>query len=265
MWEDLKGLFDGYSRQARLFPALLTIFAPLVTALAWFPELLASSIGSTLLTIATSCGLLYWLSSIARSRGKIVETRLLAEWGGWPTTYLLRHNSRFDQHTRGRYHAYLGKNVPGLVMPTAAAERSDPRSADDVYTSATKWLKEHVRGNAPLVDKENAQYGFRRNMRGMRAFGLLGALIALLASLAAIGIQIDAWPTAGSDLKPFVVELRKAASAAVWGAVVFDFIAVIAWGFGVTDAWVKAAAEQYAEALFATCERQKEALSRNSA
>lgn len=255
MWEDLKGLFDSYSRQARLFPALLTIFAPLVTALAWFPELLSSSIGSTLLTIATSCGLLYWLSSIARSRGKVVEKRLLAEWGGWPTTYLLRHNSRFDKHTRGRYHSYLGQNVPGLVMPTAAQELADPRGADDIYTSATKWLKEHVRKTAPLVDKENAQYGFRRNMRGMKVFGLLGALIALLTSLAAIGIQVDSWPTATSEVKPFIAELRKAASPAVWGVVVFDFVAVIAWAAAVTDSWVKAAAEQYAEALFSTCER----------
>jgi hypothetical protein len=68
---------------------------------------------------------LYWLSSIARSRGKLVEQRLLQAWGGWPTTYLLRHSSRLDQHTRDRYHRYLAQHVPHLVLPTATAERSN--------------------------------------------------------------------------------------------------------------------------------------------
>jgi hypothetical protein len=255
MWEDLKSVFDNYSRQARLFPALLTIFAPLVTALAWFPELLGSSLGTTLLTIATSCGLLYWLSSIARSRGKVVERRLIAKWGGWPTTYLLRHSSRLDQHTRARYHSFLSANVPNLSMPTAAAEQQEPKAADDIYTSATKWLKESVRKSAPLVDKENAQYGFRRNMRGMKLFGFLGAFIAVTVSLGLIGLNIERWPTAWTDTKPFLTDLRKAATPAVWGAVLFDTIAVFAWGLGVTNGWVKAGAEQYAEALFSTCER----------
>lgn len=253
--EELKNLFDAYSRQARLFPALLTIFAPLLTALAWFPELLTSHIGSTLLTIATSCGLLYWLSSIARSRGKLVEQRLLQAWGGWPTTYLLRHTSRLDPHTRDRYHRFLAQRVPKLVLPSAAVEHSNPDAADAAYASAIKWLKEHVRKNAPLVDKENAQYGFRRNMRGMKAFGLLGAVIALLGSLVAIVIQIDAPPHTLGDVRSLLMQLREAANPAIWGSVIFDLLASLAWAFAVTDAWVKAGAEQYAEALLATTDR----------
>jgi hypothetical protein len=163
-------------------------------------------------------------------------------------------DSQIDQHTRGRYHNFLGANVPNLVMPTASAERHDPKAADDVYVSATKWLKEIMRKVAPLVDTENAQYGFRRNMRGMKLFGFMGAFIALTVSLSAIGLQVDVWPTAAAEIKPFLVELRNAATPAVWGAIVFDLLAVLAWGLGVTDDWVQAAAEQYAEALFATFE-----------
>lgn len=253
--EELKNYFDSYSRQARLFPALLTIFAPLLTALAWFPDLMTSNVGSILLTLATSCGLVYAGSSLARTKGKLVEQRLLKEWGGWPTTYLLRHSSRLDRHTRGRYHDYLAKKVPGLTMPTAGNERHDPKSADEAYSSAVKWLKEHVRKTAPLVDKENAQYGFRRNMRGVRTLGLCGALVALLGSLIFIGAQVSAWPTTLGDIKPFLAELRAAASPPIWAVVVADFLIVLGWTFVVTDGWVKAGAEQYAEALFATLDR----------
>jgi hypothetical protein len=34
---DLSKLFDSYSRQARLFPGLLTLFPIILTAIAWFP------------------------------------------------------------------------------------------------------------------------------------------------------------------------------------------------------------------------------------
>jgi hypothetical protein len=45
---DLSKLFDSYSRQARLFPGLLTLFPIILTAIAWFPRLVTSSWGATL-------------------------------------------------------------------------------------------------------------------------------------------------------------------------------------------------------------------------
>jgi hypothetical protein len=84
----MMSLFDNYGRQARLFPGLLTIFPSLLAVLAWFPALLLSSLGGTLLTLASSCGLLYALSSLARTKGKLVEERLLKDWGvGRPPTF----------------------------------------------------------------------------------------------------------------------------------------------------------------------------------
>jgi hypothetical protein len=80
---DLSKLFDSYSRQARLFPGLLTLFPIILTAIAWFPRLVTSSWDATLVTVGTSCGLMYGLMVLSRSRGKKVEKRLLAEWGGW--------------------------------------------------------------------------------------------------------------------------------------------------------------------------------------
>ena len=56
---DVSKLFNSYSRQARLFPGLLTLFPIILTAIAWFPRLATSSWGATLVTLGTSCGLLY--------------------------------------------------------------------------------------------------------------------------------------------------------------------------------------------------------------
>ncbi len=120
MVASIANLFDAYSRQARLFPGLLSIFPPLVTVLAWFPQLLLSNLGTTLLTLVTSCGLLYALGSLARTMGKSVEAQLLAEWGGWPTTIFLRHAGPLDPSTLGRYHGFLARNVPGIKFPGVA-------------------------------------------------------------------------------------------------------------------------------------------------
>lgn len=89
----------------------------------------------------------------------------------------------------------------------------------------------------------------------MKAFGLLGAFIALLASMAAIGLQIESWPHTLGDVRSFVTHLREAANPAIWGSIIFDLLACLAWAFAVTDAWVKAGAEQYAEFLLATMDR----------
>ena len=165
-------LFDSYARQARLFPGLLMVFPPLMTVLAWFPQILLSNIGTTLLTIAVSCGLLYALGSWARTRGKNIEGALLKQWGGWPTTLKFRHAGHWIP-TLARYHGFLRQNVPHWEAPTPADENTSSAKADGAYASAVMWLKEKTRKGFPLVDKENAQYGFRRNLFGMRPIGVV--------------------------------------------------------------------------------------------
>lgn len=245
---DLSSLFDSYSRKARLFPGLLTIFPIVITAIAVFPSLLTSSIGATLLTICTSCGLLYALSVFARSRGKKAEKRLLAVWGGWPTTIWLRHgDANLDRATRERYHAYLASNVPQLSIPTAQDQRHDPNDADARYASGIKWLQEQCRGrNFPLIEKENAEYGFRRNLRGMKPLGVAGCLIVLATTIA-----VAAWPTVS------IATLAGTTKPAVIGAALVDLVALAGWLFVVTDGWVRDAGDQYARALLAECDAQR--------
>ena len=73
---------DKYSRQARLYPALILLTPALLLVIALFPGLLTNEIGKILLTILFSVGALYFLASLSRTAGKKTERRLLERWGG---------------------------------------------------------------------------------------------------------------------------------------------------------------------------------------
>ena len=254
---DISKLFDSYSRQARLFPGLLTLFPIILTAIAWFPRLVTSSWGATLVTVATSCGLLYGLSVLSRSRGKKVEKRLLAEWGGWPTTIWLRHREEhLPPPVLARYHTFFARNVPLFVAPSPEQERADPKAADAMYASAVKWLQERCRGKAyPLVEKENAEYGFRRNLRGLKPIGVAACLAALLISFLAVVWRYDSILPAMSNFSmPVLLAALSAIKPAAIGAICVDLAALAAWFAIVRDEWVRDAGDQFARALLACCD-----------
>jgi hypothetical protein len=254
---DVSNLFDSYSRQARLFPGLLTLFPIILTAIAWFPMLVTSSWGAALVTVGTSCGLLYGLSVLSRSRGKKVEKRLLAEWGGWPTTIWLRHREgHLPPPVLARYHAFFATHVPLFVSPTELQERADPKAADDMNASGVKWLQERCRGKAfPLVEKENAEYGFRRNLRGLKPIGVAGCLAALLIStLVIIWRYVSLVPAISSLSMPLILAALATLKPAAVGAICVDVLAIIAWFTIVRDSWVRDAGDQFARALLACCD-----------
>lgn len=234
-------LFDSYSRQARLYPALLSVFSPLITILAWFPALITSSIGATAVLFASTCGVLYLLTTVSRAQGKKIEARLLKEWGGWPTTIWLRHSSQYLQPlTLERYHRFLRDNVPCLKLPSREEEEIDPVAADQGYASAVKWLQERCRGkDFYLVEKENAEYGFRRNLRGMRTVGILGSFAAAGLSLIAALTKF----TSIQDIPPAII-----------GAGVVNVIILVGWLSIVRDTWVREAGDGFARALLANCD-----------
>lgn len=254
---NLASMFDSYGRQARLYPSLLTLSPLLLTVIAWFPALITSSVGATLLTIASSCGLLYGLAVVSRTQGKRLEKRLLLDWGGWPTTIWLRDASQYLQpQTLARYHLFLTANVPGLSLPTSEEEKQDQRNSDSAYASGVKWLQERCRGEKfPLVEKENAEYGFRRNLRGMRPIGLTAAFIATGMSLLAV---TNAHHELGLDLRGSSLEqiwhVIAGLPPTVIAATIIDVLAIIGWLTIVRDKWVREAGDQYARALLACCD-----------
>src|SRR6266496_2103257 len=119
---DFSNLFDRYARNARLYPALLTLFPVFVTILVLFP-MVYESVWSAIVSLAIGCGVLMFLASNVRYLGRKKQQLLYELWGGKPTTVWLRHSDRnLDALTKQRYHAFLSKHILDLKMPTPSEE-----------------------------------------------------------------------------------------------------------------------------------------------
>jgi hypothetical protein len=247
MIEALK-LFDSYNRQARLYPALLALLPLIVTAWANLPAS-GTGLGGTIFGLLAMSGGLFLLAEIARAAGKALEPKLLASWGGWPTTRLLRHSDQnLPALTKQRYSNVLASKT-AMAWPTEATESADAASADDVYRAATDWLRQQTRGaEFGLLLSENASYGFRRNMLGLKTWAMVIAVVCALAGCASVAYGA----ANSSQLLSMVLE---PANRPRLGAAAFSIVALLGWTFVVTSAWVKAASETYATALLACCDR----------
>lgn len=235
---DLTKFFDRYNLFARVYPVLLLILPAVITVIAFQPEWLTSNPVGILISITVLSGLLYLLASVARSTGKRLEKSLVASWGGFPTTILLRHsNDEIPNTTKARYHAYLKVNVPNLLqIPSLADEQKDLAAADEIYSSAVQWLKEQRRDEKlyPVVITELIEYGFRRNLAGLRWVGR----IVYCLSCVLIGYALH-----------FGVEPK----INLIGAGLLNFMALICTLL-LTNTWVKESGKNYAIALLATCD-----------
>ena len=241
---------DPYDRQARLYPALLCLL-PLLALVALLYAPIASAL-TGVVTIAVSCGGLFLMMNICREMGKRLEDKLYREWGGKPTTQLLRHRDGIiDSVTKRRYHAFLAAKI-NAKFPDAEQEKSEPSKADDAYQSGARWLLDHTRRDCgkqfDLLFRDNVTYGFRRNALGARPFGILiasGCLVLALVKehvLFDAGGQIVDWPMFG-QLSPAAI-----ASLAVSG------VMVLVWLFFFTKASLRTSAFSFAQTLLRTCD-----------
>jgi hypothetical protein len=220
---------DAYDRRARIAPVVL-VAAPLlpfaVGALIQLPGW-HKLWGATWLTVPIL------VEELGRDRGRRLQPELWRAWGGAPTTTMLRWRGPANRIQVERRHALLqGQLGAGLRLPTETEEVQDPEGADAIYEAAIGVLKERTRdaNQYPLVQNENARYGFRRNVLGLRPFGIAATLIALGAALAA------------------AVPIRNVRAAFVVMAAA-DLLLLLFWWRIVTEAWVRPAAEAYADAL----------------
>lgn len=233
---------DQYVIQARLLPALLSLFPIFVTIAVWMPALY--KLGTDLVGLAFACGITTAFAHFSRARGRTIQEELVREWGGLPTTIWLRQSdTHLEQQTKLRYYQFLENNVPEWTAPTRDEEEAHPDEADLKYGSAVRWLLELTRDTKkyPLLFAENISYGFRRNALALKPFAIIFAVIA-----AGFGpIQLHNTPPA--DLLgqyPFQI-----------ASLLVSLLLLSWWTLGVTRSWVRDAADAYARALLAVCDR----------
>lgn len=247
--------FDAYDRTARIYPALLAIAPIFWTVWVFHPELLVDgkkifgSVGALLVGMTL-------FANIARHMGKKVEERLNIARGGWRTTVILRHrDDTINQYTKKRYHERLTELCKGLKLPSPNEENHDPKDADAKYRSATECLKELRRGNKyHLLDKENALYGFRRNLLGIKPVGNLITTIMTGVALIAWWLNI---PRSFDTLSSVLTDM--ASRWQVYSLIFLDLGYITLWILIVRPDFVNQASNEYALALFRTLEERKEA------
>jgi hypothetical protein len=229
------GLLDAYSRRARLFPVMLVLMPLVIAAAAW---------PATLTLVPVAVALFAWFglgvlfAEIGRDLGKRREAELWESWGGSPTVQRLRVGGpQRNAAVTDRWRQLIARIAPDISLPTAESEAAEPRNADNVYDVCVGRLRELTRDTSkfPIVFQENISYGFRRNLWAMKAAAIVIIAIALLVALSAI--------------------LVHGISAVVVSSLVVSSVMLTWWVVRITPAWVRQAAESYADRLLWSCEQ----------
>ena len=179
------------------------------------------------------------LMRYGRAKGRAVQERMIARDGGLGSTIALRHRDQtLATASKARYHSFLRSK--GLPIPDPAAEAADPVAADDAYRSAADWLRGRTRDpkKFALLQAENRDFGFRRNLLGLRPLGLALTLTSLAADLAIL------WLSPGNGTQRTAAIILAASLVAV----------SLAWIFMVTTAFVSDASRSYTDQLYACCD-----------
>ncbi len=240
---------DPYERQARLYPALLALLPVFVMVMLLYgPN--ASALTSAV-TVAVSCGALYLMTNVCRELGKRLEDKLFREWGGKPSTQILRHrDNTIEAPTKKRYHAFLAAKI-NEVFPDTRQESENPSQADGIYQSGVRWLLNHTRPDDnqkfDLLFRENIAYGFRRNALGVKPVGLIFSAGCILCTLAKAHLFNPVRPFVDSAA---VLRLPDTATASLMVSTAM----VLVWMFFFTKASVRTAAFAYAEMLLRACD-----------
>ena len=228
--------YDLQARQAPCIAAITPILLVAATAIPGFAEtkLTAGSIG-----LLVFVALQFVAMRLVRSAGLTRQQDLFRDWGGKPTTTMLRHrDTRLNPLNKIRFHDLLRRLGPGYPIPTADEETRDPDDADIKYDAAMNEIRIRAKSKGiTAVQKENTNYGAARNLYALKSFGIFMCAISV-GSLALLIATRDRFA-------PNPLEI-----------VVFLAIATIAslWIFACTKEMVKRQAEAYASTLIENIE-----------
>jgi hypothetical protein len=225
---------DKYTFNARLVPALIVLLPVGVSLASLFPEKFAG--WDLIVWLVTSMGLAVFLAQLARDRGRSKELELFKQWGGKPSTVMLRYkDSTLTQQTLVRYHEKLRQLVP-IKMPTPEEELRDLQKADAVYESCGDFLRActHDKEKFGLLFEENVNYGFRRNLWGMKSLAIILTVLSILLTLS----QVHPNWLRISSIKPVVLV-----------ALILDLSFLVIWLAVIKPNWVRTTADAYSKQL----------------
>ena len=229
---------DQYDRNARLKPALLVILPAALAVVALAPDAVLGWSGG--IALIFQLGGSFLLAQIVGDIGKKKEPKLFEYCGGRPTELLLSHEHAPNKVVLAERHRKLAKLFPKFKIPTADAEKKDPKAALDIHTACVDKIRGMARADKvkfPDVHRENIHYGFRRNLWGLKQPGIA------IAAVAAIVVCAD---MPGNLMSHEPVHLAQPVIVAI------NLLLLLVWLFVVTRAWVKRAAMLYAERLLET-------------
>lgn len=230
----MKSPVDIYNLKARIFPAFLLCLPVALAVTAWAPEAKLPTIA--LFGITGNLAVSFLAAERVRDQGKAKEPALWEEWGGPPTTQLLRHrNTDISPKMRDGWREAIEASH-GSKLPTAASESKAPEKADHTYEAAVLRLREETRevDKYPLVFKENVSYGFRRNLWAMKPTGICLASASTLACAVKIVV---------SNFTEWTIESHAVI------AFVFCVVLLVWWLMAITKTWVRTPAFEYAKRL----------------
>lgn len=238
---------DTYDREARLYPGLLAILPVLVLLVCIFGP--KHPLLTTAVSLLFACGGPLLLGKIARDLGKALEQRLNIEWGGQPTTILLRHRDKtINALTKKEYHRTLALGL-SKAAPTASLEERNPEQADTFYRAGAAWLisKTQDTKRHSLVFRENRHYGFQRNLRGLKWIGVSLSFATLGTSLTHLYLKAGA--LSGPNQLLYIMSVEHVLPITISAGM------LLSWLFLVTKQSVKRAGFAYADRLIRTCEQ----------
>jgi hypothetical protein len=141
-------LGDRYTREARLAPAFLSLFPVLLVLIISFKGLRDAI--PALLSLLCVFGVVRWISHIARGIGDKKEIKLFRDWGGKPTTTMLRvalgyikiEDTKYEDQVRH----LLGEAPPGKKILEEIEQRKgvEPPTRNDDRSAAQAPAKEGV-------------------------------------------------------------------------------------------------------------------------
>jgi len=228
-------MINKYELNARIYPIIITLIPLLVIGIYFSIDY--KNIYSALGGIGLFTLLSFVFGQLGRDNGKRAEKKLWNDWGGAPTTQILRlTNDILNINTKKKAHQVLYEKTNIGSYDMENIEASDKDRADEIYDAWCYYLRKQTRdiSKYKLIYLENINYGFRRNLWGIKSLGIIFVVLSLIII------------TTHSYLNNQILEVPN---YLLWVTLILLIFLLLFWVTVVTKDWIRIVAFAYAERL----------------